>query len=297
MKSTFLLFALTAGCSLPTLRAIDETFQAPDTIVLRDGKEVRGLIIKNTAHDVTLQERFSEITYPKSDISRIIDIPDRGTEYTDIDRKGDLPSWRVIVNDLRSNDKIKSFVEIPAVRVDVGVFRRVPYKSFRINETMEFNIYGDPENPAGIEFGIFGSRAKDTKLKKTLRAYLAGFLASRGEVAALYNIGLEKGEATAGNVTFEVTPTTAEDAFGAWWISLYNAKSIESVRLSEKAYDEITLPAGEVLEAGGRVKNKSWTKADLGHSSRLDDDADEVIQRGFYRDENGVFRFLGSSNP
>ncbi len=299
MKSVFVLPVVAAMLACPVIgHAVDDAFQDPDSLILKDGRTVRGLIVKNSAGEVILQERYAEMAYPKSEIARIQDVPDEGTEFTNMLDKGELPSWRVIVNDLRTHDNIKSFVEIPAVKVDVGVFRNVPYKSFRINDHLEFNIYGDPENPAGVELGIFGKRAGDKKLQMMLRAYLAGFLTSRAEIAALYSVGLEEGAKKAGNFVAEVTPTTAEDAFGAWWISLYDAKKMESVRLTDAKYAAMTLTADEVLERDGRVKSREWTKADLGLASRMDSDSDEVIQRGFYRDENGVFRILGNSkNP
>jgi hypothetical protein len=234
------------------------------------------------------------MAYPKSQIVRIIDVPEEGSEFTNMLGKGDLPPWWVIVNDLRTHDNIKSFVEIPAIKVDVGVFRNVPYKSFRINDRLEFNIYGDPENPAAVELGIFGKRASDKRLQTMLRAYLAGFLTTRAELAALYSVGLDEGIARAGNFVAEVTPTTAEDAFGAWWISLYNQKRLESVRLDDAAYTALTLPADLVVEKDGRVKSREWTKADLGLAPRMDSDSDAVIKRGFYRDKNGVFRVYGS---
>jgi len=295
MKSTFILpiVAIAVAWSL-NVRAADDSFQAPDSLVLKDGRTVRGLIVKNSASKVILQERQSEIAYSKSEIVRINDVADDGKEFTNMLEKDDLPSWRVIVNDLRTHDNIKSFVEIPAVIVDVGVFRNVPYKSFRINDHLEFNIYGDPENPAGMEIGIYGRQAGDKKLQTMLRAYFAGFLTTRAEIAALYSVGLEEGIAKAGDFVAEVTPTTAGDAFGAWWVSLYNAKTLESVRLSDAAYDALTLPVDEVLDRDGRVKTREWTKADLGLASRRDRDSDEVIQRGFYRDKDGVFRIYGS---
>ncbi len=293
MKSTIVFLLAAVSLALPLRsHAANDSFQSPDSLVLKDGRTVRGLIVKNSASEVILQDRHAEIAYPKSEIARIIDVPDAGTEFTNMLGKGELPSWRVIVNDLRTHDNIKSFVEIPAVKVDVGVFRNIPYKSFRINEQLEFNIFGDPENPAGVEMGIFGRRVGDKRLQTMLRAYLAGFLTTRAEIAALYSVGLDEGIAKAGNFVAEVTPTTAEDAFGAWWISIYNEKRMEAVRLSDKAYAEMTLPADEVIERDGRVKSRAWTKADLGLASRMDDDSGEVIQRGFYRDDNGVFRVL-----
>jgi hypothetical protein len=243
---------------------------------------------------VLLQEEFGERSYPKSEIVRIRDEADIGIIFTDIDRKGDLPSWRVMANDLRTHDEIKSLVEIPATTITVGEFRNVPYKSFRVNRDIELNIYGDPNDPAGMEIGIYGARKNDAKLQKNLRAYLAGFLTTRKEIAALYGLDFKGGEATAGNITFEITPPTGDDAFGAWWVSLYNLKDLAAVRMDDAKYAALTKPADEVIDRKGRVIAQGWTKNDLEKSARLDSLGKQtrVLLRGFYRDSKGDFQLL-----
>ncbi len=279
--------------------AADDSFHAPDSLVLKGGRTVRGLIIKNSVDSVLLQEEFGEQSYPKSEIIRIRDEADIGILFTDIHRRGDLPSWRVIANDLRTHDEIRSLVEIPATTIPTGEFHNVPYKSFRANRDLELNIYGDPNDPAGIELGIYGSRKNSAKIQKVLRAYFAGFLTSREEVAALYGLDLRGGKATAGDIVFEVTPPTAEDAFGAWWISLYNRKDMDAARLSDVEYARLTRPADEVIDRRGRVIAAGWTKKDLQElASAKDVDAqDRVLLRGFYRDANGDFRLLKEKAP
>jgi len=274
--------------------AADDSFHAPDSIVLKGGRTVRGLIIKNSVDSVLLQEEFGEQSYPKSEIIRIRDEADIGILFTDIHRRGDLPSWRVIANDLRTHDEIRSLVEIPATTIPTGEFRNVPYKSFRANRDLELNIYGDPNDPAGIELGIYGSRKNNAKIQKVLRAYFAGFLTSREEVAALYGLDFRGGKATAGDITFEVTPPTADDAFGAWWISFYNKKDLDEARLPDAKYAELTKPADEVIDRSGKVIAKGWTKEDIEevrHHKDLDGN-NRMLLRGFYRDANGDFHLL-----
>jgi hypothetical protein len=281
-----------------TGRAADDSFKAPDSIVLKDGRTIRGLIIKNSVDSVLLQEEFGEHSYPKSGIVRIRDEADIGVLFTDITRKGDLPSWRVMANDLRTNDEIKSLVEIPATTITHGEFRNVPYKSFRANQNIELNIYGDPNDPAGIELGIYGSQKNNAKLQRALRAYFAGFLTTRQEIAALYGIDLKKGKATAGDITFETAPPTDEDAFGAWWISLYNRKDLDAGRLSDAEYAALTKPAGEVIDRNGSVIAQGWTARDvekIEHHKALHGHG-KILLRGFYRDANGNFQLL-KGNP
>lgn len=288
-------FCVIAASTAPAIQppTAGEKFRPVDTILLKNGSSERGLIVKNTASEVILQQEMMEISIPKKSIERILDLPDTGMEFTDTSSKGDFPSWRVIVNDLRSNDRIHDFREIPAVRMSAGHFRNVPYKSFRINNKVEFNVYGNPEDPAGLEFGVYGLQSFSSRTKKLLRSYLAGFLTTREEIAALYAVDLAGGSANAGDIRVEITPRGAPEAFGAWWISIYNSKEMAKVRLTDQEYSAITLPASEVLAPFGRLKKKAWTKAELGLAPKMEDDADEIIQRGFYRDKDGVFRVLG----
>ena len=276
------------------LRAADDPDRSPDTLHLLDGKVVHGLIIKNSSDSVLIQQENGELDIPKSKIVRIIDNADRNVLYTGMNRKGQLPSWRVIANDLRTHDAVKSLVEIPATVIDVADFKNVPYKSFRVNEDIELNIYGDPENPAGVELGIYGPRSADKKLRKLLRAYLAGFLSTREEIAALYSLGLSKGKTQVGNVIIEITPAHAFDAYGAWWVSLYNPTELAKVRLSDSEYKRLVRPFDEVIGKKGRVISGGWSRKDAERSRkvRAEGSSARVIMKGFYRDDNGVFRLI-----
>lgn len=284
------LLSLTIG----TLSAADDSFHAPDSLVLKNGQTVRGLILKNTRDTVVLQEKYDEKTYEKSDIVRIRDEANVGVEYTDINRLGDFPSWRVIANDLRSNDAVKSFVEVPATIIDNGEFKNIPYKSFRINGDVELNIYGDPEDPSAIELGIYGSKSSNDKLRKTLRAYLAGFLTTRGEVGALYALDFKGGLKTVGDVTLEIIPKDAPDSYGAWWITLYNKTDLARIRLDDAEYAKLVRPMDEVFDKTGRIIANGWTSDQLGMSEKINQlgDSAAVLLRGFYRDKNGDFRLI-----
>jgi len=290
------LLLVPALCAATAFAAGDDAFKAPDSLVLKDGRTVRGLIVKNSVDSVLLQEEFGENLYPKKDILRIRDEADINILFTDISRKADLPSWRVIANDLRMIDRIRSVVAIPATAIDNGEFRNVPYISFRVNEMVELNIYGDPNDPAGLELGIYGRHSGDDKLRKRLRSYLAGFLTTREEIAALYSLDLKGGSKKAGDITVEITPKSAPDAYGAWWISLYSMKDLDAVRLSDKAYAKLARPPSEVVGKNGEVIASGWTKKDLEQAERLDhmkgSKKQGVLLRGFYRDANGDFQLL-----
>ncbi len=300
MKSAQRWAAIILWCCLCSIgQASDDSFRAPDSLVLVDGTIVRGLIVKNTSDAVLIQQENRELNIPKKKIVRINDNTDVNALYTEITRKGKLPSWRVIANDLRTHDTIKSLVEIPATVIDVGDFKNVPYKSFRVNQDIELNIYGDPENPAGVELGIYGSRSGNQKLRKTLRGYLAGFLTTRQEIAALYSVGLEKGITQVGDITMEITPKDAPDAYGAWWVSLYNRKDLQRVRLNDTEYARLVRPVNEVINKDGQVISGGWSKKDAHLSRKMHElgDSAKVILKGFYRDDDGTFRLITEPEP
>jgi hypothetical protein len=276
------------------VQGADDSFRAPDSLTLTDGTVVHGLIIKNSRDSVLIQQETGELDIPKKKIVRIIDNADRNVLYTGMNRQGQLPSWRVIANDLRTHDAVKSLVEIPATVIDVADFKNVPYKSFRVNENVELNIYGDPEDPAGVELGIYGPQSADKKLRKLLRGYLAGFLTTREEIAALYSLGLQKGKTQVGKIVIEITPANAFDAYGAWWVSLYNLQELDKVRLSDAEYKRLVRPFDEVIDKKGRVISGGWSRKEAERSRKVREQGSSarVILKGFYRDENGVFRLI-----
>jgi hypothetical protein len=289
---------LAALLSAATLVQASEssTFRAPDSLVLKNGKTVHGLILRNTKDYVLLQEQFQEVKYPKSAIVRIIDNTNTGAIFTGVMRKGDLPPWRVIASDLRSNDAVRSLVEVPATVISKGEFRNVPYKSFRVNEAIELNIYGDPEEPAGLEVGVYGFRAKFEKLRRLLRSYMAGYLTTRDEVAKLYSIGLEGGTATAGDLTIVVTPPSAPESYNAWWLTVYNKKKLDRARLSDREYARLVVPEDQLVDKNGRIIHNGWTRGHLQKARKKNPDG-QVLLRGFYRDKNGVFRLMVDEVP
>ena len=270
----------------------------PDTVVMNDGSVLRGLIIRNDASSVTLQQRMGERIIPKAYIRRIDD-DDHEVYFADMVKPGKLPPWRMIVMDLRSEDYIRSFRQIPATTIENGEFARIPYLSFRINRRVEMNVYGNPEDPVAIEFGVYERKASEiTRFKKITRTYLAGLLDNRDEIAALYSLQDKGGKKTVGNLTFQVTPPDAPDSDGGWWISIYEHKRLDAFRVPDAVYRKNTLPFGKVNHGNGVLRNgnedffEKFLQSNMSAWSRMIPDL-----RGFYRDKVGDLKLLISKKP
>ncbi|MEO6055187.1 MAG: hypothetical protein ABIP97_14360 [Chthoniobacterales bacterium] len=270
----------------------------PDTIVLKDGTVINGLIVLNTRNSVTIQEKYNEHTFPKSQIARIRDDADLSAYFTDIERKGNLPPWRMIANDLRNDDSVKHLEEIPAAVIDNGEFKNTPYMSFRVNSNVELEIYGNPDDPAGIEIGVYGSNSDTKRLKKICREFIASYLTTRKELAALYALDLygKKGESiNAEEMTLKTTMPDAPDGYGAWWIAVYNKKAIQRERLSDAQYARLTTPLSEIMNNKGELHPDAWNRFEGKESHRITSAHRKNMQiyaRGFYRDSDGVFHII-----
>jgi hypothetical protein len=198
-----------------------------------------------------------------------------------------------VVHDLRTHDSIRIFEQIPPTAIDKGLLRNIPYLSFRANERVEFNVYGDPERPVALEFGIYGERRPNSRTRQIFREFIAGHLGDRNQIRALYNLAPAKRDLRAGKLAFRLILPDDPDGYGATWIVVYRPDGLARARLSDKAYAAMTRPFEAVNNPDGSLRadkaeeNSNWLQ-----------DAMEALtgkqpgMRGFYRDKNGVFRVL-----
>lgn len=226
----------------------------PDEIIMKDGTHYKGLIVKNDAIEVVLQQEQGEHVIPKAAIARIDDVSKSALFFTDLVAPDKAPPWRMMVQDMRCNDAVKSFIQIPAARISEGYLKNVPYLSFHINKDAEMNIYGDPKNPACVEFGTFSKGERLQKFQEVTREFFAGYLSSRAEIKTLYSLNFKGDEQSIGKFVFKIMPPKAPGSEGAWWISIYDPISLEKARLSDADYKKLTLPANQVRKHGGILR-------------------------------------------
>ena len=280
---------------LPVIAAASSREKAPDQVRMNDGTELRGLILQNTSDMVVIETENGEARLPKDYVRRIDDAPNGEAIFAELVDKDNLPSWRSVVHDLRTHDRIRLFEQIPPTSIDKGLLRHIPYLSFRANETAELNIYGDPDNPVAIEVGLYGSKGPDARTLRLFRELLAGHLHTREQIRALYHLSPRERDARAGRLAFRLIRPDDADGYGGTWIVVYRPESMERARISRRAYQEITRPFGEVNNPDGSLRaeksqeNQSWLERTV---ERFNGEDPEL--RGFYRDKNGVFRVLTS---
>ena len=275
-----------------TVRA-QQPLPVPDELEMKDGSSLRGLILKNAADHVLFQTAAGERRIPKENILRIREEADRDIYLAQVTGDGRLPSWTAIVHDFRDHDAVWRLQLIPSAAITSGDFRNIPYLSFNVNKFARLNILGDPSDPVGIQFAIFGQKGRSGKYHQMVREFLAGHLNSRQEIAALYSLSPRGDKKTAGDLAFQVTPPGSPDAHGAWAVTVYDPARLGRARVDARRYAQVTRPFAEINRPDGTLRAGSAERLDQWLVSAVMDLPSQVPKiRGFQRDDNGVFQIL-----
>lgn len=127
---------------------------------------------------------------------------------------------------------------IPATVIETGVFRNVPYQSFS-NGVVELNAYGDPRDLVGLELG---TQAADPALQGCLIQFIAAQALLEADRQRVLRASTQPSRDEQRGLVVEVTPPTADDAAGAWWISLERPDVISGAAVSEAQLQQVAQP-------------------------------------------------------
>lgn len=137
-----------------------------------------------------------------------------------------LPAVGRVLNVVKAAGYEAPAEQIPATVIDNGALAFVPYVSFRVGPDREVNVYGDLEDPACIEIGLYRSLL-NSEPEKRLALALANLLAPSLDVPKLR---LNGDKLLKNGTVAEITLPDAPDAYGGWWISIYSMDKLNAVR-------------------------------------------------------------------
>lgn len=240
-----------------------------DVIVTTNGNRIEGTIVDESADAYQLQTQFSTMTLPKSMVKSV--------ERTAQSTSSRIPPLSRTVEAVKSQRWARSLEQIPATVIDNGVMKDVPYQSYVIGNDCEVNVYGDPENPCAVEIGLYRRMLTDVGGRQNCIDLIAGILPDRTDSAILKALVRAGDKATRRDVTFEITPETAPDAYGGWWVSIYNEVELEKSRATPKEMADLavereiapaiaspTAAAPQAIQQVAAVSNgDSWSPAEL----------------------------------
>jgi hypothetical protein len=218
-------------------------FAAPawaDVIHLANGGRLEGVVVRETDAHYVIRLKYATVTLPKSDVASI----EKKEEPKREGAAARLAKWDKCIEIVAPRPWAAELRQIPATVIDKGVLKNVPYMSFKSGST-EFNVYGDPDAPACLEIGVTKELLKSDAAKKECLAVMLALLSDAKDQELLKSLDVRIDKKERDGLTFEVTPETAEDAYGGWWISIYDAKALDAVRATEKELLAITVTEEE----------------------------------------------------
>lgn len=203
--------------------------------------------------------------------------------------------------------------QIPATVIDVGNLRFVPYVSYRCGEDYEVNVYGDPEAPSGVEIGVYRSLLSSEQAKDNCLTFIRSVLGDSVDAAIVGVLDRQQDLVTRKGLTIEITPPTGEDAYGGWWISVYDVSALDAARASKTELADITVPKKSVAASDTNQANDPsvWTSSDIPYSrsnnpTTQPSDVDtgsggynggDVYVRGYYRKDGTYVHSYTRSSP
>jgi hypothetical protein len=213
-----------------------------DTIRLKNGGSLEGVIVKEGDGAIVVRLKYATVTIDRTDIESV---EKKAPEAAPAAPAMRLPRWDRCIEVAAARPWSGELRQIPATVIDKGILKNVPYMSHK-SGNYEFNLYGDPDEPAGIEIGITKDLLKSDAAKKECLEVIVALLPDAKDAAALRSLSLKPGKTEREGLTFEVTPETAEDAYDGWWISVYNLKLLDEARASEEELRKLTVSEEEL---------------------------------------------------
>jgi len=185
----------------------------------------------------------------------------RGICVAEEDSRLGFPKCSEISLRLGKQSWAKDLRQIPATVIDKGVMRNVPYISFQSGDC-ELNVYGDPDNPAGVEIGLYRSLLADDAAKKRCLDFMSEMLPSQTYRALLQKLDPKKDAVTSSGLTIEITPPTDDDAYGGWWVSAYYVTALDYFRASPAEIANITVPKN-MTTTNSQAELSGWSASDM----------------------------------
>jgi hypothetical protein len=210
-----------------------------------------------------------------------------------------IPHWGVIISHLAKSSWAHDLKQILATVIDSGIFKDVPYVSFRCATSgYEVNIYGDLDRPAGIEIGTLNYLLRDNTAKSNCIEFISNVLMRAEDVRVVRALRWNQKELVETNgMTFEITLPKEADAYGGWWVSVYDQKALEKAKASGPellAITEPRTPPPRTIRLAPVARPVTWSSEEIAvsrmprYSQPTGNTGGRVFVRGYYR-KNGTY--------
>lgn len=245
------------------------------SVTMKNGEKIEGTLLQSEEGQSLLQVSYGAVTLTSGDVESMKEV---GPAPEAPAGPGRLSGWARCLRRASAQPWGAPLLQVPASVVGTGILRNVPYLSMRAGN-FEFNVYGDPDRPAGLEVGVYGA-VHSVSARRACLAALKAVLNDPADRAFVDTLNVNAAKAARNGLTFEVTPPTAPDAFGGWWITVYDEAALQEQRASEAELARITMARTQVRPAPGVA---AWQPYELRLSRPAENASDRIYIRGVHR--------------
>lgn len=281
-----------------------------DIVVLQSGQVVTGTVLQQDGDGTLLKLEYGTFRYLPFQVK---DVRKESAKRIVATQGGQrIRDWGSIVETLAKEKWAHELKQIPATVIDTGVLHNVPYISFRCNsEGYEINIYGDLDDPAGVEIGTLNYLLKNEEAKSNCAKFIAAILVNDDDKEKIRTLNIfGKDVKQFDGLTFETTLPSEPDSYGGWWISVYDPAALGKARASGKELLAITeprltsKPQAAITPTASLSPNSlpAWSSSDLSFARPTltgpsGGDGGSVYVRGYYRKDGTYVHAYTRSYP
>jgi hypothetical protein len=114
--------------------------------------------------------------------------------------------------------------------------------------------------PVGIEAGVYRKLLEDGAAKSKCVNFISALLSQGEDKKVFRQLNLDGSLTNRDGLRFEITPPTAVDAYGGWWISVYSSARMDLARASDAELTRISTPKADDNQSRDL---SAWTPAEL----------------------------------
>lgn len=247
----------------------------------KSGEKIEGTLLYKDDGQSLVQVKYGTVTLTAGDVASAHELgPDPMPAAGDVR----LATLARALRWMAAQPWGEQLLQVPATVVRTGTLKNVPYVSLR-SGNFEFNVYGDPDAPAGLEIGVYGNVNSSTS-RRICAAALKAVLNDPKDRALIDALPMEGGQKERAGLVFEVTPPSAADAFGGWWLSVFDKDAVDAQRASDRELALITIPRSQI-KVSAVPSVTAWKPHEL-RLSRPEETGDgRVYLRGVHRKDGG----------
>lgn len=225
-----------------------------DVVILQSGAVITGTILQQDANGVLLQMQYGTYRYP---LAWIKDVKKEAAAAPHVSNNGQtIPDWAQIVTLLANNSWAPELKQVPAAMIETGMWKNVPYVSFRSASGYELNIFGDLNQPAAVQIGAMNYLHQTSAEKSNCVNFICSVLANAGDRKIVRALGFEQKETQLnGAMQFETILPGEWGSYGGWWVSVCDTNALAGARATDAEILALAQPRAAAAPAAGLTNN------------------------------------------